>query len=240
MKRIARLGSEQFSAADALAGHAELTRILKQHLPPSTVALFARPKAVEGGVMEWYSELGGQPVPFSQLPPAEAAQVKRLLDERLDSIQHLAAKLDSQGADGQQQAALLRQAARYPDTSTLYSLNGQPVLTFWGYGLRVPEPVPGAVNLNGAAPAGPEVPPPVVDAVAAAEPERKRRRWWPWLLLALLLLGLLAALLWWLFCREPEPVAPPQEPPVVEQPEEPKEEPVVEPEPPAEPEPEPQ
>lgn len=240
MKRIARLGSEQFSAADALAGHAELTQILKQHLPPSTVALFARPKAVEGGVMEWYSELGGQPVPFSQLPPAEAAQVKRLLDERLDSIQHLAAKLDSQGADGQQQAALLRQAARYPDTSTLYSLNGQPVLTFWGYGLRVPEPVPGAVNLNGAAPAGPEVPPPVVDAVAAAEPERKRRRWWPWLLLALLLLGLLAALLWWLFCREPEPVAPPQEPPVVEQPEEPKEEPVVEPEPPAEPEPEPQ
>src|SRR3990167_2399594 len=127
MKRTARLGSEQFSAADALAGHSELTQILKRHLPPSTVALFSKPKAVEGGVMEWYSELGGQPVPFSQLPPAEAAQVKRLLDERLDSIQHLATKLDSQGAEGQQQAALLRQAARHPDTRTPHSLNRPPV-----------------------------------------------------------------------------------------------------------------
>src|SRR3990167_6598430 len=86
MKRIARLGSEQFSAADALAGHSELTQILKQHLPPSTVALFAKPKAVDGGVMEWYSELGGQPVPFSQLPPAEADSVKRVLDERLAAL----------------------------------------------------------------------------------------------------------------------------------------------------------
>jgi len=226
MKRIARLGAEQFRVADAPAGHAELTEILKRHLPPSTVALFARPKPLEGDVIEWYSDLGGQPVPFDQLPSGEAAQVKRLLDERLASIQQLATKLEAQGADGEQQAALLRQAARYPDTSTLYSLNGQPVLTFWGYGLKGAEPIAGANHLAGAAAASaagadsssssPPSPPPV-------EPQ-SRRRWWPWLLLLTLLL-LLAALLWWLFCREEEPTT--AEPPAaIEQPQQ------VQPEPP--------
>lgn len=237
MKRIARLDSEPYSAADALAGHDELTQVLKRHLPPTTAALFARPKTVEGGITEWYSDLGGQPVPFSQLPPGEAAQVKRLLDERLDSIQQLAAKLENQG--NAEQAALLRQAARYPDTRTLYSLNGQPVLTFWGHGLKEAAQAAAVDTALNVAPAAPEL----LSAVPV-EPVRKRRRWWPWLLLALLLLGLLAALLWWLFCRE-EPVMPPQTPAAIEQPQQP-EEPIEEeepelpeePQPPAIPEPE--
>lgn len=250
MKRIARLNSEQFVAGDALAGHAELTQILKRHLPPSTAALFAKPKeAQDAGIIEWYSELGGQPVPFSTLTEPEAAQVRRLLDERLDSIQQLATRLDSQGADGQRQAALLRQAARYPDTSTLYSLNGQPVLTFWGYGVKPPPVVPGAQAFNGTTPS-PATPglnaappggmePPLTTPVAQPEP-KKRSRWWLWLLLALLLAGLLAAL-WWFFCPEAQP-KPPVEPPAIEEPKsEPKPEPEVVPlkEEPVAPEPEP-
>lgn len=218
MKRIARLATDKFIAADALSGHSDLIQVLKRHLPPGTVALFAKPKTVDGGLTEWYSDLGGQPVPLSDLPPAQAEQVKRLLDERLDSIQQLATRLESQGVEGQQQAALLRQAARYPDISTVYSLNGQPVLTFWGYGLRPPTPPPGAADpggmpvsaLNADAPVPPL--PPTVSVEA-----KKRRRWWPWWLLALLLLGLLAALLWWLFCPE-EATPPPQQPPAIEAP----------------------
>lgn len=256
MKRIARLAGDAFGATTPPVEHAELTRILKQHLPPTTVALFAWPKAVEGGVVEWYSELGGQPVPLDQLPPGEADQVRRLLNERIDSIQQLANRLESRGGEGVQQAALLRQAARYPASGAVYSLNGQPVLTFWGQGAPAlavgaatavpPEATPDA-GVDGAA----GLPP-----TAVVESGRKRRRWWPWLLLTLLLLGLLAALLWWLFCREEEPVPPPQQPPAIEQPEEPQaeepeepkipeepeepaEEPEPEPLPPVEPEPEP-
>jgi hypothetical protein len=250
MKRIARLSTEKYSAADALDGHSELTQILKRHLPPSTVALFAKPMEAGDGVIEWYSELGGQPVPVSELNAGEAAQVKRLLDERLDSIGQLATRLESQGADGQKQAALLRQAARYPDINTLYSLNGQPVLTFWGYGVRPPEPVTSAPDLNDASAAVPgesNLAPPVgPDAVVVDK--KKRRRWWLWLLLALLLLGLLAALFCWLFCRE-EPSVPPL-PAAIEAPLEPQKEaePVAEPQPepeapidvPPEPEPEPE
>ena len=255
MKRIARLGAEPFRAGDLPVDYGDLVRVLRPYLPPATVALFARPKAVEGGVVEWYSELGGQPVPFSQLPPAEADRVQRLLDERLSSIMQLADRLQSQGGDGPQQAALLRQAVQYPDTRTLYSLNGQPVLTFWGHSLQgvVPGvmqgvapgsvPViasPAAADAQVALPSGPPQPvvtnlPPLppqnsVPAQTDNDPQRKRRRWWPWLLLALLMLGLLATLLWWLYCRDAEPAAPQQESPAMEQPEEteqPAETPVV-------------
>lgn len=239
MKRIARLGTEPFRAGDLPVDYSELVRILRPHLPPATVALFAKPKAVDGGVMEWYSELGGQPVPFSQLPPTEADRVQRLLDERLASILQLAERLESQGGDGPQQAALLRQAAQYPDARTLYSLNGQPVLTFWGHVLQGAAPVPASAATQaaisaGAQPAAGNLPPlPPETSIPLQDekgPQPKRRRWWPWLLLALLLLGLLAVLLWWLYCRDGEPPAPPQEPPIVEQPaDEPAaEEPVVE------------
>jgi len=227
MKRIARLGTEPFRAGDQPLDYSELVRILRPHLPPATVALFAKPKAVDGGVMEWYSELGGQPVPFNQLPPAEADRVKRVLDERLASILQLAERLQSQGGDGPQQAVLLRQAAQYPDTGTLFSLNGQPVLTFWGHSLQGAAPVPAPAATPASAevqPAAGNLPPlPPETGIPLQDekgPQRKRRRWWPWLLLGLLLLGLLAALLWWLYCRDGEPQAPPQEPPALEQPEE--------------------
>ena len=191
--------------------------------------MFARPKPVEGDVVEWYSDLGGQPVPLTELGEADAINLRRVLDERLQSIQQLADKLDGQGPDGQKQAALLRQAARYPNDSTLYSLNGQPVITFWGYGVRPP---------SGAAPivaAGAAETPAAVAAPVAVE--QGRRRWWPWLLL-LLLLGLLLAGLywWWLNQKEEPPIVPPVED--VQMPD-PTEEQAPEPEPEPEPEPDP-
>ena len=236
MKRISRLSSQTRSAADALAGHGELTQILRRHLPPSTATLYAKPKQAEGDIVEWYSDLGGQPVPFSQLDEKEAAQVRHLLDERLASIEQLASQFDAQGGDGVRQAALLREAARYPDTSTLYSLNGQPLVTFWGGGQPPAPPITPVTAQAGALPPG---------AAAVVSEVPRKRRWWLWLLLALLLLALLAALWWWLFCREPETPPVPVESPVAEEPAVPEEvpseqepveeEPVVE-----EPEPEPE
>lgn len=237
MKRIARLEAEPFTAGDSPIAHDELVNLLRTQLSPAVASLFAKPKAADGGLVEWYSDLNGQPVPVSQLPPGEAAQVQRLLEERITAIQQLAARLESQGGEGARQAALLRQAVQYPDTRTLYSLNGQPVLTFWGYRLAGSAPV-GAVPLAaGAVGAAATLAPNRADAAAPPltpppsgplEPPRKRR-WWPWLLL-LLLLALLAGVLWWLSGRDEE--VPPMEPPVVEEPiEEPAEQtPIKEPE----------
>ncbi|MBB3103017.1 hypothetical protein [Azomonas macrocytogenes] len=221
MKRISRLSGETRNAEEVLNGHAELIQILKRHLPPSTTALFAKPRQAEGDVVEWYSDLGGQPVPFSELSEKEAAQVRHLLDERLTSIEQLATRLEEQGEEGKRQAGLLRQATAYPDTATLYSLNGQPVVTFWGGGEPPPPPAPPPL------PAGePPLPGAIPAAMLAIEP--RKRRWWPWLLLLLLLLALLAALWWWFYGRQPEqPPAPPVEPPATqeEKPQPPKEEP---------------
>ena len=65
MKRIARLPDH--NASQALAGYDELQRILRRHLPPSVANLYARPKQAESGIVEWYSDLGGQPAPFAGL-----------------------------------------------------------------------------------------------------------------------------------------------------------------------------
>jgi hypothetical protein len=234
MMRIARQSTQNQSAAEVLAGYEELIDILKRHLPPSTATLFAKPKAVEGDVIEWYSELGGQPLPFTQLPARDAAEIRHLLGERLAAVERLATQLEGKGADDQRQANLLRQAARYPADSNLFSLNGQPVLTFWGGGQRPPAIIPKRPIVTVDGEGGQE---------KAAIKKRPPRRWWLWALGLLLLLALLAALWWWLFCREkavdvaPSPVD--EHKPVQTAPE-PVVEPKPEPEPEVKPEPEPE
>jgi len=198
MKRIARLPVD--NASDALAGYDQLQRILRRHLPPSTVNLYAQPKQAQDGMVEWYSDLGGQPVPLAELDEKEAANVRRLLDERLASVEQAAANVPTADESVRQ---VLRQAARYPKDEHIYVLNGQPVITAWGAPPPPPPPPP-----------PPEVlaPPPI--AVTPVIPA-KRSGGWLWLLLALLLLALLGGLLWWWFNRDK--TAPlPELPPAVE------------------------
>jgi len=229
MQRIARLQGQ--NADTALAGYADLRQILSRYLPPSTVNMYAKPKSVEGGIVEWYSELGGQPVSLYQLDvtdPKQAAEARRLLAERLQAVGKAADSLYVPGEDSTPQTERLRQllklAARVPEEKNIYVVDGQPVITAWGD--EQPKP--------------PADVPPIQPPVAS-----RKRRWWLWLLLLLALLAFLAALLWWLYCREPKTEPPLQQEPKIEEPaaqpiqEEP-EPPVLEEEPPKpEPEPEP-
>jgi len=217
MQRIARLPQH---ADTELDGHADLQNLLRRYLPPSTVSLYAQPRRLEGGIVEWYSELGGQAIPLPDLEasdPQQAAQVRRRLAERLAAINQTADALPAprahDSAPDERLRKLLRQAGSPPEDQNVYVLDGQPIITLWGGG----KPPLGTVP-----PVAPAAPP--------------YRRAWFWALL-LTLLAVLGALLWWWYCRPtPVPVPPP---PVIETsvPEEPVvegpviEEPIVEPDP---------
>ena len=210
MQRLARVNlDQQNSAAVDLFGHYdEVTTILLRHLPPSTATMLARPD-VHGDVVEWYSELQGQPYLLGNSEREQQArkQAEGLISQRLATVDKLRAELLQKGSISAEQATLLERMvdAAQHDSIQIYIVNKQPVITGWGLGKK---PIP--------------VPPPVV-------PVPSKSRWWLWLLPLLLLL--LGGLTWWLFFR-PEPVqSQPMEPVKVEisKPEPPKEEPKPEP-----------
>ena len=208
MQRLARVNlDQQNSAAVELFGHYnEITAILLRHLPPSTASMLARPE-VHGEVVEWYSELQGQPYLLGNSEREQQArkQAEGLISQRLATVDKLRAELLQKGSISAEQATLLERMvdAAQHDSIQIYIVNKQPVMTGWGLGKK---PIP--------------VPPPVV-------PVPSKSLGW---LLPLLLL-LLGGLAWWLFFR-PEPVqSQPMEPVKVEisKPEPPKEEPKPEP-----------
>jgi hypothetical protein len=125
------LGGER---AAVFARHQILGRIIRQHLPPATASLLAEPREVEGGTMvEWYSDLAGQPRRLSELPAGEQQAARRLLEERVASVTRLADKLPDIDPRAAQYAESLRQAVSCPGDDYVYVVGNQPVLTFWGH-----------------------------------------------------------------------------------------------------------
>lgn len=148
-----------------------LQGVIRRYLSPATATLLAEPIAsADGSHIDWFTQLAGQPIRLSDLPANEQQRAQRLLEDRIEAIRDLARKLrDLEPAT--ELAGTLLQATTYPGNDTVFVIDGQPVITFWGYGVLPKE---------GAAPVG-EIPVPV------------RRSRWPWLLaLGLLLLGGLA------------------------------------------------
>jgi len=64
MQRITR--DEHASPTGLGALEAKIALILK-HFPPSVASVYAIPRVGSGGVVEWWSELGGQPTRFHEL-----------------------------------------------------------------------------------------------------------------------------------------------------------------------------
>ncbi|MBN6067063.1 hypothetical protein HYE66_11450 [Aggregatibacter actinomycetemcomitans] len=226
MQRLARITLEQQNSATVeLFGHYDdIVSLLNRHLPPSTSSMLARPE-VNGNIVEWYSELQGQPYLLGNSERDQQArkQAEDLIAQRLMSIDKLRQDMLQKGAISAEQGALLERLtdAAQHDSIQIYVVNKQPVITGWGLGKK-PIPVP------------------------QVAPVSTKSRWWLWLLPLLLLL--LGGLAWWFFFRS-EPVKPePTEPVKIEiakpepKPEPPKEEPKPEPvkeEPKPEPQPEP-
>lgn len=183
MQRIGRPGDLALNGKELLAK----VEIIERHFPPSIAHLFALPKE-RAGVLEWWTELQGQPVAFNELSAPEQKKLLHLVQQRLDAVQQLSNKLTASGQA--QDAQALQSLLGQPDAANLWSVHGEPLITSWGQ-TKASAPV--------------VAPSPVPASVAAAD--RKRWVWWLWLLpfLLLLLLGL-----WYLIGsgRLPWPVQP--------------------------------
>lgn len=219
MIRITRTAEPTARDQWAITHYSQLNSLLAQHSSPGVVNLFAKPVQASDGATEWYSELNGRPVQLKDLPAADATRVEELLSRKLAAIASLRKTLPP-GSLPENLHSLLEMASRQPERDSVWSIDGQPVITFW------PGPEPVAA-----------VPPPVVPP---------RRLWWLWLLLLLLLAALALFLLRGCIPQDPPvippvPVAPVPQPPVNTPPLDPATviPPVVKPEPGPEPTPKP-
>lgn len=68
MQRVIR---DPEASQDGLAALGGKVALIRQHFPPSVANLYAIPRQGSGGVLEWWSELTGQPLRYHELKPAE-------------------------------------------------------------------------------------------------------------------------------------------------------------------------
>jgi len=191
--RIARLDPRPYQSlaggADANL-HRRLDALIRHHLAGPTASLLAAPApTADGRFVEWYSDLSGQPVPLASLGPTARPPVEALLATRLAALAALADRLEAAGSEPDLVRAL-RQARSYPGEETVYVVDSQPVLTFWGY-----RPLAAAAaelaEATAAAVAGPATA--TVQAAENADGREGPRRRFPGWLAALL--GIFALLL---------------------------------------------
>ena len=206
--RIARLtlsGLAPVNATDQdslFSRYPALRQIIRRHLPAITASLLAEPRiASDDSIVEWYSDLSGQPVRLSDLPLSRQRDIRHRLDDRLDSLSHLADQLDAHDPD---LARSLRESLHYPGDDYVYVIGDQPVLTFWGHRLA-DHPPAAPVNPAASAKVVDEIPP--VSGLGAPVRLITRRRMGRWLFIAGgILLLLLVLCFWWCYAhKEPPP-----------------------------------
>ncbi|MDR0278204.1 MAG: VWA domain-containing protein [Paucimonas sp.] len=186
MQRVLRDTHASQSAATALE---QTVALIRQHFPPSIAHLYAIPRQGRDGVLEWWSELAGQPHLFATLDRDRQAALLERYDQRQAAVEQLAQALERRGQASA--SAALRTLIGPPDLNNLYSINDEPLVIRWGQLPPVaspPPPVPLPVT----------EPPPAKPTPAPVAVERRRLRLWPWLLL-----GLLLALLYGLYLSWP-------------------------------------
>jgi len=94
--------------------------------------------------LDWYAPLAGQVLQWTQASEAQRAdamqRIEHLHQQFLATAQRLEdeakAAQDASGRDKQGIARLLRLAVYYPDHGQIYLVDGQPVITCWGFTRR--------------------------------------------------------------------------------------------------------
>lgn len=182
MQRLARIGLDQYNqeAIELFHHYDDIVAVLNRYLPPSTTNILARPE-VKDNMVEWYSELQGQP----QLLDAHSShyvEASTLVMQRLASIDALVFELLQKEAIEPAIAAYLKQFTHIVKQHDIqiYSVNQQPVIIGWGQ-----------KDIT-------------VEQTSSVTKAKTSRRWLlPLLLFTFAILGLLG----WLFLMSPVPKA---------------------------------
>jgi outer membrane biosynthesis protein TonB len=204
---LGEIGQPVYAAADQIR-----TAVLHQ-VGQEAADLFAVPKFdAVGRNIDWYAPLEGDIVPWDAASPEERATARRRLLELDGRLEAHARRIiaDPQSNDQLVFGRLLALCNYIPDTSHIFIIKGQPVLTFWGFVPAGADPSRHRLAdiVNQESVARPVAAAPIARAPAAAMatggaavaavPIGEAGGWWRWLWwllpLLLLLLILLVAL----------------------------------------------
>nr|WP_137115634.1 SrfA family protein [Azospirillum argentinense] len=186
--------------------HTQLKAAVRQKLGGRYANYFARPdRDPQGRAIRWLSDVPGTARRWRDLPQGEQVAAAMELHEMRGAFQGYLADLRGRPGSSREAAAfasLLENALLVPDDEHLFFVDGQPMVSFWGFrhgegagfdALTIAPAMPAAAPVSAPPPAA------AVTAVAGG-----RWPWWAWalgLLTLLLLLGLLLSLWrgWWPF-----------------------------------------
>ncbi|HDS1798389.1 TPA: VWA domain-containing protein [Pseudomonas putida] len=195
-----RVNRDTHASQDAASALELRVALIRQHFPPGIAHLYAIPRQGRDGVLEWWSELEGQPHLYATLGREQQAALLKRYEERQAAVSQLADELQLRGQAPAAEA--LRTLIGRPDLANLYSINDEPLVIRWG------QPAPVAAPPVVSPPPAPRQPAPAKPKPAPTPKptrtrtvvmtERRRLRLWPWLLFGLLLL-----LLYWLYSSWP-------------------------------------
>jgi hypothetical protein len=193
---LGEIGQPVYTAADQIR-----TAVLHQ-IGRDAADLFAVPKFDSvGRNIDWYATQDGDIVPWDAASLEERDKAREQLLQLNDRIEAHSRRIvaDPQSNDQLVFGRLLALCPFIPDTSHIFIIKGQPVITFWGFvpagadpsrhrlaDVAKQEPVRPA-------PAAAPIAPAATGAAAAAVPVAEAASWWRWLwwLLGLLLLLLI-------------------------------------------------
>lgn len=199
-----KLRSEKLDQYDALGERgqpvyqaaSQILSALKRRRPDLADHFAVPQSSADGRLIDWYAPLPGPVVAWSAATEGERAAALVRLAEVRQEVEALRTGLSD--GSGSLFAQLLKWIMHHPDSTHVYLVNGNPVMTFWGFlnagadrhlaplhalntAPRTVVPVPDQASL-------PSAPARVLEP--AAMPRPWWRRWW-WLLPLLLLLALI-------------------------------------------------
>lgn len=176
---------------------AQLRAALGRRLGADIADVFAIPQRNEDGDrIDWYAPSPGTVVPWSAATESERVAAQARLLEVRERIEELGRSMEAEvSAERQVFGRLLAHVMQFPDEQDVHLVNGQPVLSFWGFvkdRAEVGSDPLRDLSLHAAPRAGTGT----LGDQPGSPLQGNRRSWWLWPLLGLLLLLLLALLLW--------------------------------------------
>ena len=165
----------------------QIRTLLQKELGEPVAQIFAIPvRNDKTNELDWYSPIEGSALRLQQLSPEEQITIKEIIATRFASIDQFGSRLKNEiGTEAARTyASLLDSAKSYPNDEQIFVINGQPVITFWGF-KNNPLSKASGLTANLAAPMAPL-------PLEQSANQSPKRSWWQrfgwWLVLAALLL----------------------------------------------------